>query len=163
MKLRNVVQELSKSEVYQAAQAGVMRRIASMQNGNNKNIHAYKSDWATDIDGACAELAVAKYYGVYWEPSVNTFHKQSDVSNGYEVRSTPKPDGCLIVRGNDKEDRTYILVICDSPTSFRLVGSKKVTDCKVDRFYRKGDQLGRNAWFVPQDALDDLPSKDFRE
>ena len=160
MKLRNIEQELTATELYVATQVGMMRRLASRQNGNNKNLHAYKSDWATDVAGACAELAVAKFYGVHWNMSVNSF-KLPDLSNGWEVRSADKENHCLIVRDNDDGERIYIFVLSIVPNTFRLVGSKKGADCKTKEFFRPENDAGGDAWFVPQDQLDDLPSKDF--
>jgi len=156
--MMNVEITLSTPELFVGASVGNMRRIASMQNGNNKNKHAHKSDWATDADGACAEMAASKYYGIYWEPHVNVFHERPDLSNGYNVRSTCHASGRLIIRPNDSEDHLFILVICKAPT-FRLVGAIVGKVGKQVDFFQKGDFGEGDAWWVPQDWLAELPDK----
>jgi hypothetical protein len=101
--------------------------------------------------GACGELAVAKSAGVFFLPSVNTFHRVPDFLSDYEIRSTDLPDGSLIVRDNDDNHRRYILatVVDDVVT---LVGWIKGEDAKKQEFVR--DPGGRRpSWFVPQSSL----------
>jgi len=158
--MKNVEVRLSHPELYIGSQVGTMRRTASMQNGNDKNKHAHKSDWLTDIHGACAEMAASKYLGIYWEPRVatrrNPTYKDPDLCNGMEVRATAHPQGHLIIRPNDVFERTFILVICEPPI-FRLVGTLIGIEARCDSYFHRGFDDEADCWWVPQDMLADLP------
>lgn len=154
--MKNVEIKLKTPELYIGGIVGTMRRVASIQNGNDKNKHALISNWATDTDGACAEIAVAKHFGVYWEPRVNAF-KLPDVGDAFiQVRSTTRHDGRLIIRANDADIDRFILVICDVP-KYRLIGSLLACAAKTDEFVYRGTNGQADCWMVPQDRLAELP------
>ena len=143
---------LTWAEVHHAALVGVSRRLASMERGLNANVHAPgKSDWATDIDGASSELAVAKCLGMYWPASVNDY-KSPDVGV-LHVRSTKAEGGHLIVRQNDVVSARYVLVRNLCPVFF-VMGSKLGSDAMVDRYWRDSGG-GVGAWWVPASDLED--------
>jgi hypothetical protein len=89
-----IVINLTYAEIWQASVAGCARRVTSVKEGYDKNKHAQKSDWATDIDGALAEMAFAK--------ASNRSFKEPDVGE-WHVRSTRHSEGHLIIRPNDNE------------------------------------------------------------
>lgn len=152
--MKNVEVRLTPAQLMMAGYTGTLRRVASIQSGHNKNIHAAKSDWATDIDGAASEIAVAQHLNVFWYPTVNTF-KAPDVS-AYQVRSTTHHDGHLIVRKNDNPDERFVFVLTRTPI-FILVGSMLGREAMVDEFFRRGCDGEADAWWVPQGKLGDLP------
>lgn len=156
--MKNIYIKLTHAELYLGGIVGTMRRVASIQNGNDKHKHALISNWATDTDGACAEIAVAKHFGVYWEPRVNAF-KLPDVGDGYiQVRSTTRHDGRLIVRANDADIDRFLLVICDVPR-YLLIGSLLGCAAKLDEFVYRGTLGQADCWMVPQVRLGELPEK----
>jgi len=140
---------LTRSELYFSALVGVRRNIASFQVLTTNKVKNKDFGWHTDIEASCAEMAVAKYFNVYWDGSVNSF-KLPDVG-GFQVRHTQKLDGCLIVRPADSDRDVYLLVVGSSPTYY-LVGWCYGRDAKLDEFV-----VGYNdmppAWFVPQIKL----------
>jgi hypothetical protein len=146
---------LTWAELWQAAIAGCSRRIISMKNGLNKDLHSPPgiSTWATDIDGAAAELAFAKGMGLFWCAGVNTF-KNPDVGE-FQVRSTPRRTGHLIVRLNDSPEDRFFLVISNTPR-FRIVGSTLGKDAKNARYWRESDpdKGGAGAYWIPQEDLE---------
>jgi len=149
---------LSPMELLQGAMTGVIRRITSITRSLDKNKHADKSDWATDIDGALAELAFAKWRGVYCRPS-NMSLKEPDVGKT-QVRSTSHALGHLIVRPNDKKNaaQPFVLGITDAPR-VRFVGWKFGIDCLRDEYWREE----KDGWWVPQadlDAMEVMPAFD---
>jgi hypothetical protein len=101
--------------------------------------------------GACGELAVAKSAGVFFLPSVNTFHRVPDFLSDYEVRSTDLADGSLIVRDNDDDERRYILATVLGDV-VNLVGWIKGSEAKKQEWLRDPGNR-RPSWFVPQASL----------
>jgi hypothetical protein len=145
---------LTKSEVFMAAHVGMMRRVDSLFKNYNDTVldrkrHANVSEWAFDIDGACAELAVAKAMGVHWSGHIGSF-KEPDVSQ-IHVRSTSRKDGHLIIRDNDPENYTYMLVITECP-NYTIVGG--ISGKKAKALPKKNaDENGSGAWWISQESL----------
>jgi len=146
----SVVVTLTMAELFQAAMAGCVRRITSIKKGLNANVHASTSDWATDINGAGAEMAYAKHMGLFWDAGVNTF-KAPDVGV-VQIRSTVHKNGNLLFRPNDSISEQFILIITDAPR-YTIVGWTLGEDAKVDEFYRAGERGMSGAWWVPQNRL----------
>lgn len=146
-----IIVKLTMPEVMQAAMGGVVRRITSMQNGYDKNKHCEKSDWATDIDGAAAEMAFCKHRKLFWSASNRSF-KEPDVYDreNYEwhIRSTNHDSGHLIIRRNDGPG-WYVLAITKTP-EIRLIGWASETFSKQDEFWKE------DSWWIPQDRLNKL-------
>ena len=143
--------ELTRAEIEIAKSIGCLRRMASMKQGH-KNAHGFDGStaWDIDIEGAAAELAYCKYRGKYWGGCVNTY-KGADVGSNVQIRSTTRPDGCLIVRDNDPDDHFFVLVVGRIP-AFTVVGFIKGCDAKQKKWIRNPN--GREAcYFVPQDWL----------
>jgi hypothetical protein len=139
---------LNEIELMVASHVGCMRRVSSIKSGYDKYKHAPISNWQTDIDGACAECAVAKALGIYWTPGVRTF-KAPDVGV-YQVRSTEYFEGHLIIRPNDRKDHeTFVLVICSDVPVFHIIGSCLCGYAKQAHFWRED----KNGWWVPQCEL----------
>jgi hypothetical protein len=140
------------TELMVAAIGGGVRRITGVQDRLNKNKHAEKSDWATDIDGTLSEMMFAKWRGTYYMPENRSF-KKPDVGGYYHVRSTSYVSGCLILRRNDAEcaHLPFILAVTDPPVVM-LIGWRYARECMVDEFWRED----KNAWWVPQGSLRDM-------
>ena len=134
-----------------AATIRVMRRIASYtKRDDNKHTPRNDDTWDRDIEGACAEVAFAKHFNVFWDGSINTFH-DPDVGK-IQIRHTQLESGCLIVREDDKDHEVFALVIGTHP-SFRLAGWMYAGDAKQGR-WQKDDF----SWFVPQSQLLEIDS-----
>lgn len=145
---------LTPEELTVGATIGIQRRIRSMQAGR-KNNHGYggESAWDVDIEGACAELAVAKAINRYWQAGIDTF-KGGDVGH-LQVRMSKRRDASLIIRKDDPDEQIYFLVTGESP-KFQIRGWIRAGDAKDPRFLREPN--GRElAWFVPQTALKPVP------
>lgn len=139
---------LTPSELYIAAQAGAIRRITSLKEGHNHFKHQPEDKghpWDWDIEGAAAEMALAKFLGLYWGADNRSF-KLPDVHN-IQVRSTTRPDGCMIVRKNDDPRYRYVLIV-GREGEYRLAGWRSGKWCKSQpKHYRNG------CWWIPQDEL----------
>jgi hypothetical protein len=151
--LREVV--LTNHELLMAAQIGSVRQIASIK-ASLRDRHGFDGEtgWQVHIEGAAGELAVAKLLGCFWDGSVNTF-KQADIGSDLHVRTRSKHTYELIVRDNDPDGGTYVLV-----TGFN--GRYVVHGCILGGAakqpeWRKAHGDRPPAYFVPHSALaDDL-------
>lgn len=147
---------LDGKELLMAANVGLARNHSSIVN-NRKPSHGWKGPaWNIHIEGACAEMAVAKVMRCYWNGSIDTF-KQQDLlykDRPIQVRSSTNPDSALIVRDDDYSAHCYILVTGEAP-AFIIRGFILGDDAKQDKFRKS--PLGRPpAYFVPQDQLRDI-------
>lgn len=144
-------------EVLQASETGRMRKIISMQKGSQNNHGFSGSGWNEDIEGACAELAVAKRLNRYWDGGIDTY-KAGDVG-GYQVRWSPTHSNSLIVRPPDADDAVFIFATGLCP-DYRVQGWMRGGDAKQEQWCRQPN--GRPpAYFVPASALhsiDTLPT-----
>lgn len=143
----NVV--LERHEIEMVAAVGVRRRCASLDRLADRHGYSGENAWEQDIQGAAAELAVAKATNRYWDGSFNTY-KRGDVGS-VQVRSTKRPDGCLIVRPSDPADAVYFLVVGEIP-EFTVVGWIMGENAKLERF-EKAPGGRPPAFFVPQRYL----------
>lgn len=134
------------------ATIGVMRRIASYKklHDNHRSPRGDDDTWDRDIEGACAELAYAKWAGVHWDGSIGSFH-EPDVGK-VQVRSTKYQSGCLIIRADDILEHAYVLVTGVHPT-YKICGWLYGREA-VRNDWRKDDE----SWFVPQTALRSIES-----
>jgi hypothetical protein len=148
--------ELSFHEIYMAACIGVARRLASLKRNETNKVQNKDFGWHTDIEAACAELAVAKFLNIHWDGSINTF-KKPDLSNSLQIRHTQLINGCLILRNQDCPHSKYVLVTGTHP-QYKIAGYINGKDGMQDKFLR--DPGGNYpAWFVPQDYLKPLNQK----
>jgi hypothetical protein len=145
--------ELSLDEVHLGAIAGIGRRMDSLKAGLTNRKQSDMSDWDVDIDGACAELAVAKVLNVFWFGHMRSF-KGPDVGNLLHIRSTRHTNGHLIIKHNDDPNGVYMLVINECP-KFTIVGGISAKRAMRD-FPSVANKVGKgHSFWVPQDKLSD--------
>jgi hypothetical protein len=145
---------LTEHQLRQAAQAGVERQILAIRNGR-RDSHGFEGDgWGLHIEGACAELAVAKCRNKFWEAVVDVPEGlEGDVGRA-QVRSTRRASGCLLVHPDDPDPAPFVLVIVRSPYEYDVVGWIEGRNAKREEWWRT--DTGRPAFFVPQSALNPL-------
>lgn len=149
---------LTAEEMHMGALIGASRRIESMLNGRTSGAHTHDelNAWDIDIEGACAEIAVAKCIGRYWSGSVGSF-KEPDIGQDVQVRWTHLVTGRLIVRDDDPDEHRYVLVVGTAPR-YRVVGWMRGSEAKNPLFAK--DPNGRpSAFFVPQSCLHPIALK----
>jgi hypothetical protein len=142
---------LTWDELQRAAGVGVIRHTESLKM-KLKDAHGLKkkdSLWDYHIQGAIAETAVAKALDIHWQAEVNTF-KQPDVG-AFQVRSTDRPYGRLILHNNDADDEIFILAI-GKIQQWYICGWCYGSEGKLPKYW-EDPQGGRPAYFVRQSAL----------
>ncbi len=154
--------ELTWYEAKLATEVGVNRCLSSWAKGL-KHAHGYKPDdlFDTNIISAAAEMAVAKYCGLYWDGSVDTFKSKADVGSDIEVRLSMMKEPRLIIRPGDTQGSRYVLVKNlwkqSSTPQFQILGyyrySKRLMHDKWWTNFGKEDRP--HCWAIPvQDLLD---------
>lgn len=112
-----------------ALECAKLRWRDSLRDGRRDSVRPKSWQEALVIhhQGACAELAVAKAFGIYCPLHVNQFSgMQSDLPGNISVRWSKR--GTLVVRPNDS-DGTVVLVTGDAP-DLEILGWALVQDVK---------------------------------
>lgn len=117
-------------ELELAAAVGVRRQAAALRSHLTNQRHVPEGtglrvpvdDLWLNIVGACGELAAAKACGVYWDGSVDTFRRGGDLGPGWQVRTSLRPPGRLLIRPQDRDDDVFILVVGLCPWQLRVAG-----------------------------------------
>jgi len=147
---------LTWAETLAAVSIGGYRRIASLQAG----LISYSEglSWTEDIEGAGAELAVAKYLDRFWTASVNSFDRDVGDVGRLQVRRVRKATHRLIVRQRDLDDHKFILVAGELP-KFDVAGWIYGHEAKQTEYLDDPNDR-ESAYFVPRSAL--RPTKELR-
>lgn len=141
---------LTAQEVALAAYAGLMRTLQSMKKYDDKfGADKGLNGWQLDIEGALGEYALCKTLKIFWSGITNI--KASDAQN-WQVRTTPRHDGRLIIRPNDSDDLPFVLVT-GSMGRYVIRGWINGDDAKQTQWWTDAGNGRPGAWFVPQDAL----------
>jgi len=141
---------LTFSEMRIAVEVAAQRQCQNLRNGRH---HRYglsgEEGWTPHIEGACGEMAVAKYLGIYWSGSLGDL-KAKDVGE-FQVRTASNHDYRLILHEADKDDGVFLLVTGVAP-ELMLRGWIVARDGKKPENW-SDPKGGRPAFFVPQIAL----------
>lgn len=144
--------QFSLPEYQVISQIGVIRHTNALRLGRIDRNNADKLDGVTlHIHGALGEAAVAKHLNLYW---MGGSFRSVDVGDRYEVRTTTRKDGCLILRDTDNSDSIFVFVTIDNLTA-TIEGWIRGRDGKNDEFARNPHDWGK-AYFVPKKFLRSL-------
>lgn len=134
-----------------AANVGVRRQMAAVLTGRmDKYGIDHKLGWNVHIEGACGEMAVARFLGLYYSGHVNTFKVGGDVGI-LQVRTRSDHEYDLLIRPDDNENEMFMLVTGTAP-EFRLQGWLWGHEARRTEWWQThGDRAG--AWFVPSKHL----------
>lgn len=108
-----------------------------------------------DISAACAEIAVAKKFNLYWDGSVHKYKKDGpDLKPDIEVRHTEYDNGRLILRTIDQQyasDYRHVLVVGHEP-NFEIVGWIYGREGFRPEWERDKNEKWQS-WWIPQNEL----------
>jgi len=151
---------LSANEMKLACQHGVERYISALERRAKQQSVLDMSDVRDSIDlmSCMAEMAAAKGLGLYWSgvEGINS----PDVGE-YEVRSTTRLNGSLIIGEKDKDDQKVMLVTCDPPNFF-LIGWMLAGKVKLRTDWIFKSERGR-CWMAPQSALEKVNAPEIKQ
>lgn len=90
-------------------------------------------DWVTDLNGMGAEIAAARYFGVYPDTDIGTilptYDLRSKKGSRIDVKTTKYPDGKLLatLKKNVDDCDIYVLVTGEFPV-YKIVGYAEAKD-----------------------------------
>lgn len=141
---------LAPHEMLLAANVGVMRQVQNLRKGRKDSYGFQGLGWEVHILGACAELAVAKLTGTFWNGALGNL--SADDVGELQVRYTDKPNGRLIVHPKDQDDKKFVLVR-GAPPKMLVVGWMYGRDAKKKEYWDDPTWQNRPAYFVDNDDL----------
>jgi hypothetical protein len=122
-----------------------------------KDAQGYNRNSLLDrISGYRGEAAVAQVLGLEWKPD-DAFQSRPDIG-GFEVRTTKRPHGRLIIMPKDIDHRDYALVI-DCDPRFEVVGHYRASKAKQTPNWWFEFRTNGGAWYIPRDVLEPFPSE----
>lgn len=145
--------QLNGFEIATGAINGVLRQCRAIK---QRLPNSYAADqqqaWDYHIEGALAEMAVAKFLDLYWT-GIGHVRGQADVGQMHEVRHRTT-DADLCVRPKDEPEREYWLVY-GKYGRYEIKGYKRGSECKVDTYRQLSNKNGEQHtfYFVPASEL----------
>ena len=140
--------KLTANEVMAAAHHALVRRVAKV-NGERYLEYRVKPDdypWDNEIESACAEIALAKHFGVFW---TGLSGLGAPDAGPWESRWTRWLDtGKLLIYSKDRDERRYVLIDGVAP-NMRLVGWLLAGEGKNKQWWN--EEAGY--WEVPRGRL----------
>lgn len=153
MQMTPIYVTLSEAEMLNAAIAGCQRQVISLRKGR---VEAYGASdrgnpWQINVQGAIAEMAFARMTRKNWVPAIDGHLTELEGDVGwYQIRSTYRTDGHLIVHPNDVDVAPYVFAVVKEPR-VKFVGWLLGSEAKVVGEWRKKDEC-----WVRQDQLKDM-------
>ena len=136
----------------QSGHVALLRMVENIKH-NRKETHGAANDhntWGRHVEGAMAELAFCKNYGLYWG-GVGQISGSDVYGTNIEIRWTPYPSGKLIVQLNDKDDHIFWL-LTGKFGQYTIHGFMLGEAAKQEKWW-PGPKPDRPAYFVPQNEL----------
>src|SRR4029077_16732613 len=126
---------LSWAEILLAANVGCMRNEQSLKLGRQPgNGAGVANTWTLNIEGSAGEMAIAKYFGVFWSGAIGDI-MAADIGCRYQVKTnTSRRFDDLVIRQSDPDDCLYILVLSFLP-DFILAGWASASDAKQQKWF----------------------------
>jgi len=144
--------KLTLSEQALATFVGTRRRILSMyKNIPGKRKREEGKEWRDDIEGAAAELAVAKLINQYWWADVGDWRK-ADVGKDVQVKWTSYPTGHLIIWPEYDSSQWFYLVLGKIP-DMNVVGCIQAGEAMAHDEWLKDPNGRGKGWYIPQSVL----------
>ena len=138
---------------------GVRRRCQSRIDGLKDRLQKGIEVWQTEVESACAEIAVGLFTGLDWECAVGKFKRGGDIGNWTQVRWSPNNKSDLIIRPSDEKMIRKPWVCVTGCLSWYLIHGwfwgHEAKETREDGKFRWGawEDSPNPAWAVPQEHL----------
>ena len=153
-----VIIRLTYGQMTMAAHIGVAKNASNILKNVEPKYGASKDEdtWEKNINGACAEVAVARYTNLFWCGTLNEFGAP-DVGGLIDVRAITNARHKLILHDSDGDDVPFVSVLCKPPV-FTLRGWIFAKEGKIrEKYWRDDDGVDSPAYFVSSDILRPMP------
>lgn len=149
---------LTQREIHAAASHALLRAITCRMKGTDPATHTVeRKPWDSEIQGACAELAFCKHYGIYW---TGLTHAGARDCGNVDVRWASEPTHGLFVNPQDDDKKVIVLMDGFAPT-FRQVGWLYAGEGRKSEWQYKratcGEYEGQWVYLVPRRELYAMP------
>jgi hypothetical protein len=141
-----VVVTLAPYELYVGSIVGALRQSKALVDGKKPRFpYKYPGEgFARHCEAACSEQAVAKAFGLYWPPSVNTYTSEPDIPPDIEVRQTHTDR--MKVR---PQDTGRVVCVTGAAPTFTLCGWLYAKEAQERYPVEDPGNWGAPAHFVP--------------
>lgn len=146
---------LTDYEMEMARSVGSRRALNAIL-GRRDNYAGKKEDTTEPhIIGAAAEIAVARYLGVYWSGHQGVFRSVADLP-GIEVRWTATAG--LIIRPRDKEKETKVYILAQGwPPEIEIIGWYDIREeLRQEWITDFGRPNSPECWLIPKKYLHEI-------
>jgi len=148
--------KLTATEISLGAHIGVRRNIESVLSGRGDTVGNADDTWSSNIDGALAEVAVAKHLNLWLDPNLGKFG-DADVGE-WHIRATKYKKGHLHLKPQDKSGK-YLLVIGTFDT-WRIAGWIDAEQARQEKYFRvMKKERPTPCYWIPQDDLNPLEAR----
>ena len=142
---------LTPAEILQAGIVGLRRRVDSI-NKKSTDVVGSSNGWENELEGALAEMAVAKALGSFFDPNVGKYGT-ADVGD-YHVRQTKYHDGHLRIERHEKHGK-YLLVT-GQMGEYNIRGWIDAEKARQERFLCVKHKGRPPAYWIPQSELESV-------
>ena len=147
-------------ECRMAALVGIDRTTRSREKGRVRSFEPINGYWDNDVEGACVELAHAKFRNRYWGGHVNLFGTP-DV-DGVHVRRAKNENGALAITDKErinketKQPANKVFALWTGECGvYTYRGAMTTCELSEHPEWLGDSRSGDVTYFVPQDALHD--------
>lgn len=146
--------KLNDQDWKEAREEGASRRSIALR-GDYKHKHggSDKDPWGSNIEGACGEMAVARFLDLPFHHSDGRQPTGMGDVGPYHVRTTRDHSWALCIHDDDPDEGIFILVTGSSPY-FKIQGFAHAGCCKLPRWYVEWNRTGHPNFWAPQRERD---------
>ncbi len=155
--------QLTVSEIMQGALVGIMRVVVCIKNKLKDKAGEDGYSWERHIEGALAEMALAKHLQMYWggrgsitSSDVGDFEVRNTANHGYKLIMHPDPRNPRHVPLRDGKGDSYestFWLVTGKMGFYIIQGLISGQDGQRDEFWSEREGGRRSAYFIPQSAL----------
>lgn len=144
---------LTQRELMVGANHGVLRNVVDIKESRHGvNEQPKEKRWQVMIEGALAEIAVAKAFGIYWSGAIDRGHRDT---KDYEVRMSYTQKNRLWLYNYDPDNLVYLFVT-GLEGNYTLQGWVYGFEGKKPEYWQKVSWRPA-AYYVPNEKLNLTP------
>jgi len=129
------------------------QEINNRAHANHYNDYILAPELNVDLIGLIGEYAASLYFNIEFDFDAIYKVGRSDLSNGFEVRSTTWPNGNLITYDRDKLACYILAVVNLEQSSVDLKGWLHIDECRQPKYWRDIPQVREASYWIPQRNL----------